>query len=189
MATHLHPLTTPHALKPIHAIVRETELPVFGFCGGFQLIAQALGVNAVALSVPDDPSKDPPLVMAKDGQPFEFGYHPVELSVENSTHPLLSGLGRQPIFRHAHGLHVPELPGKFVNLASTPATPIQMAVHNERQMAGAQFHPEYRTEEHSDGRTVIANFLAWSMGLEPQPASAGLISTHTSRRNGVVGGG
>jgi GMP synthase-like glutamine amidotransferase len=112
----LHPLTTPHALKPIHAIVRETELPVFGFCGGFQLIAQALGVNAVALSVPDDPSKDPPLVMAKDGQPFEFGYHPVELSVENSTHPLLSGLGRQPIFRHAHGLHVPELPGKFVNL-------------------------------------------------------------------------
>ncbi len=87
------------------------------------------------------------------------------------------------------GFMFPNFRAEFVNLASTPATPIQMAVHNERPMAGAQFHPEYRTEEHSDGRTVIANFLAWSMGLEPQPASAGLISTHTSRRNGVVGGG
>ena len=180
---------SPHVPEPSHATIRETELPIFAFCGGFQLIAQALGVNAVALSAPDDPSEDLSLVMTEDGRPFEFGYHPVELSVENSGHPLLSGLGRQAIFRHAHGLHVPELPGGFVNLASTATTPIQMAVHNEQPMVGTQFHPEYWTEEHSDGRTVIANFLSWSMGLEPQPEPAGLIRMHTSRGNGVAGGG
>ena len=152
----------PHALEPIHAIIRETELPLFGFCGGFQLIAQALGADIVALPASDGPSDDPSLVTTKDGRPFEFGYHPVELSVENSGHPLLAGLGKQPIFRHAHGLHVPELPDGFANLASTAATPIQMAVHDERPMVGTQFHPEYWTEEHPDGRTVIANFLAWS---------------------------
>jgi GMP synthase-like glutamine amidotransferase len=152
----------PQALEPIHTILRETELPVFGFCGGFQLIAQALGAAVVALPPPDEHHADPSLVTTKDGRPFEYGYYPIELSVEGSDHPLLSGLGDQPTFRHAHGLHVPVLPDGFTNLASTTATPIQMAVHNERQIVGTQFHPEYWTDEHADGRTVIANFLSWS---------------------------
>lgn len=151
----------PHALESIRALIRKTELPVFRLCGGFQLIAQALGAGKVALRASDGPSDDASLVTTKDGRLFKFGYHPVELAVENSGHPSLAGLGNQPIFRQAHGLPVPELPYGFAKLASTAVTPIQMAVHDERPMVGTQFHPEYWTDEHPDGRTVIANFLAW----------------------------
>jgi gamma-glutamyl-gamma-aminobutyrate hydrolase PuuD len=29
-------------------------------------------------------------------------------------------------------------------------------------MVGTQFHPEYWTDEHPAGRTLIANFLTWA---------------------------
>ena len=69
--------------------------------------------------------------------------------------------------RHAHGFHVPELPDGFVNLASTPSTPIQLAVHEGRRIVGTQFHPEYWTDEHPAGRALIGNFLRWSGVAEP----------------------
>ena len=47
-------------------------------------------------------------------------------------------------------------------MASTRATPVQLAVHEERRIVGAQFHPEYWNDEHPDGRTLIANFLRWA---------------------------
>jgi GMP synthase-like glutamine amidotransferase len=153
---------TPDALAGIHEILRETELPVFGFCGGFQLIAQALGAEVVALPDSDEASGDPTVITTEDGRPFEYGYHPVELAADHADHPLLAGLGPHPVVRHAHGLHVPQLPDGFTNLASTAATPVQMAIHEGRRIVGTQFHPEYWTEEHPAGRTVIANFLAWS---------------------------
>lgn len=154
-----------NALEPIHTILRETQLPVFGFCGGFQLIAQALGADVVALPDPGERNHDhddPMLITTEDGRAFEYGYHPVTLSADHAGHPLLAGLGERPVFRHAHGLHVPRLPDGFTELASTTATPIQMAVHDERRIVGTQFHPEYWTDEHPDGRSVIANFLSWS---------------------------
>lgn len=152
----------PQALAPIHAIIHETELPIFGFCGGFQLIAQALGADVVPLPSPATHLDDPRVITTKAGRSFEYGYHPVDLTGDGSGHPLLNGLDEHPVFRHAHGLHVPELPGGFTNLASTAATPIQMAVHDKRRIVGTQFHPEYWTAEHPAGQALIANFLAWS---------------------------
>lgn len=152
----------PDSVEPIHTIIRETELPVFGFCGGFQLIAQALDSAVVALPGPDAHADDPTVVTTEDGRAFEYGYHPVALADDHADHPLVAGLSKPPVFRHAHGLHVPELPAGFTNLASTAATPIQMAVHDERRIVGTQFHPEYWTDEHPDGRTLIADFLSWS---------------------------
>ncbi|MDH3296626.1 MAG: hypothetical protein OER95_20080 [Acidimicrobiia bacterium] len=32
---------------------------------------------------------------------------------------------------------------------------------DDRRLVGTQFHPEYWTDDHPDGRTVIANFLDW----------------------------
>ena len=154
----------------MHEIIREAELPMFGFCGGFQLIAEALGAPVVPLaddtSVADD---DPTVRRTDDGRRFEFGYHPVEVNDAGLGHPLLEGLREPPVFRHAHGLHVPDLPDGFVNLASTRATPHQLAVHDERTIVGTQFHPEYWTDEHPAGRTLIANFLRWS-GVAPPVA-------------------
>jgi GMP synthase (glutamine-hydrolysing) len=98
-----------------------------------------------------------------DGErPAEFGYHPVEVLSPGSDHALLAGLGTDPVFRHAHALHIAEPPTGFRSLASTPVTPIQLAVDDDRRQVGTQFHPEYWTDEHPAGRTLITNFLRWS---------------------------
>ncbi len=150
---------TPEELEPIETILRETERPVFGFCGGFQLLAQATGMALVPLSGSADGDR---VVTLDDGRLFEYGYHPVDIRPEFADHPLLAGLGSQPVFRHAHGLQVQQLPAGFETLAATPITPIQLAAHVDRKVVGAQFHPEYWTDEHPAGRTLIANFLRWA---------------------------
>ncbi len=150
----------PASLEPVHTILRETELPVFGFCGGFQLLAQALGSDVVP--IPKRSGDDPSIVDLETGRSFEYGYHPIELTTAATRHPLAAGLGPRPVVRHAHGLHVPTPPRGFDTLGSTAATPVQLAVHDERRMVGTQFHPEYWTDEHPAGRTLIANFLTWA---------------------------
>jgi GMP synthase (glutamine-hydrolysing) len=89
----------------------------------------------------------------------EVGYNPIEML---GDHPLLHGLGPNPVFRHAHGLHVPEAPAGFQVLARTAVTPVQLAINDERRMIGTQFHPEYWTDEHPAGRTLITNFMQWA---------------------------
>ncbi len=146
----------PEALRPLLDLVTGRRLPVFGFCGGFQLLAEALGSDLVPLGPTDAPPADdspyPP------GIGHEYGYAPVDVVAE---HPLLEGLGAAPVFRHAHMLHVPEPPAGFEVLASTELTPVQMAVDDTHKIVGTQFHPEYWTDEHPAGRTLIENFFAW----------------------------
>lgn len=151
----------PADLEPLAEIVRKAEIPAFGFCGGFQFIAQALGARVVPIdaSLIDSVAADDRLIEMPKGRPFEFGYHPVEV-VEG--HDLLASSGDAPVYRHAHGLHVPELPDGFTLHASTDATPVQLAIDDDRRIVGTQFHPEYWTDEHPAGKTLIANFMTWA---------------------------
>ena len=152
----------PADVEPIHTILRQTPLPVFGFCGGFQLLAHALGSAVISLEPRPEDAEDESMVITGDGSTFEFGYHPIDVASRSASHPLLAGVGDQAVFRHAHGLHVSVPPDGFETLASTSATPIQMAVHEGRKIVGTQFHPEYWTDEHSAGETMIANFFDWA---------------------------
>lgn len=149
----------PIALEPLHRAIRESGLPVFGFCGGLQAMAEALGVEVVPIEVGDDAEDNDALKKGPGGRYFEAGYRPIEL---HGDHPLLDGLGEAPVFRHAHGLHVPTPPAGFSVLASTAVTRLQLIVDDERRMVGTQFHPEYWTDEHQAGRTLIANFMRWA---------------------------
>ncbi len=149
----------PEAVAELQRIVRTSGLPVFGFCGGWQFMAQTLGADLVSIEPSEEMAGTGLLTEWPGGVPAEFGYHPIDVA---SDHPLLEGLGRSPVFRHAHALHIPTPPNGFEVLASTPATPIQLAVDDRRRMVGTQFHPEYWTEEHPDGRRLIANFLRWA---------------------------
>jgi len=97
-----------------------------------------------------------------DGRLAEFGYHPVDVVDGAAKHPLLEGLAEAPSFRHAHALHVADVPAGYATYMSTPITPVQLAIDDDRKHVGAQFHPEYWTDEHPDGRTLIQNFLGWS---------------------------
>ena len=148
-------------LESVEGIIRTTDLPVFGFCGGFQLIAQALGVEVVALPADEQRRADPTVVVSDEGRAFEYGYHPIDVAADRADHPLVADLGDR-VFRHAHGFHVPDLPTGFTRLAATAATPNQIAVDDRRRIVGTQFHPEYWTDEHPAGRSLIANFLRWA---------------------------
>jgi len=146
-------------LAPLLQLVRESELPVFGFCGGWQLIARAFDAPVVLLDVGDEAPETDVLKRTPTGRAFEFGYHPVEMQGE---HPLFAGLEASPVFRHAHGLHVPSLPPGFRGYASTPLTPVQLAINDERRVVGTQFHPEYWTDEAPAGKVLIENFMRWA---------------------------
>ena len=145
----------PAALEALAGIVQDHRLPIFGFCGGFQFIAAALGADVVPLGPTDEPPSGTSPYPA--GIKHEFGYFAVE---KTADHPLLAGL-EQPVVRHAHALHVPVAPDGFTVLAATDITPIQMAVDDTNKIVGTQFHPEYWTDEHPAGRTMIENFFAW----------------------------
>jgi GMP synthase-like glutamine amidotransferase len=138
------------ALAPLFSILRDGERPVFGFCGGMQFIARSLDTPVVELPAPE--GDDPYLG-------YEYGYSGVTLT---SEHPVLRGLESESIVRHAHRLHIPEPPAGFVGIAETDRTPVQMMVDDQRKMVAAQFHPEYYTDEHPAGRTMIENFLDWA---------------------------
>lgn len=152
-------LYDPAAIEPLHEIIRQSGLPVFGFCGGFQCFAQALGSKLELIDVAPDTEESDIIKKFPNGYYGEVGYHPIEVTGE---HPLLEGLGDGPVFRHAHGLHVPDLPPGFETLARTQITPVQLAVSDDRRMVGSQFHPEYWTDDHPAGKTLIANFLRWA---------------------------
>ena len=132
-------------------VLRKTELPIFGFCGGHQFLALAFDTPVVRLQPPDDAEDDV-------GQ-GERGYLPIEIT---APHELLEGMGDAPIFRHAHNLHVPDAPAGFTVHAQTDITPVQVMIHEDRRIAGTQFHPEYWTDEHPAGKTMIENFVSWA---------------------------
>ncbi len=149
----------PADLASLREIVTSGRLPVFGFCGGFQFLAEAFGAELVPID-PDVAAGHADLVRPfPDGRLGEAGYHPVEI---RANHALIEGLGSEPVFRHAHGLEVPDLPAGFELLASSPVTINQMAVDNERKVLGTQFHPEYYTDEFPAGEQLIRNFLRWA---------------------------
>lgn len=142
----------------MRAIVRAGDLPVFGLCGGLQFIASTLGVEPVRMGRLPDGIEDPH-PQYQPGWITELGYEPVAVTAE---HPLTEGLGDAPVFRHAHSFHLPALPDGFVTLAETAPCPIQLAVHETLPLAGAQFHPEYWTDQAPAGERLLANFCRWA---------------------------
>jgi GMP synthase-like glutamine amidotransferase len=136
------------------------EWPTFGFCGGHHVIGDVYGAPLEPIGELDP--RDEAFGEAADfapGMKAELGYLPVEIS---EPHPLLDGLEESPIFRQAHSWELKAVPSGFRNYASTDVSPIQLIVHDELPVVGAQFHPEYATDEHPEGRLLIENFMKWS---------------------------
>ena len=148
----------PGQQEPMFEVIRQTELPLFGFCGGHQVIGKALGVPLEPIGpIPEgehdpDPKRSP-------GMLKEYGYFGVPLT---ATHPVLDGLGPAPVMRNAHSWELKAAPPGFAVTAATDITPIQMMVNDERHIVGTQFHPEYWTDEHPAGHRMIENFCRWA---------------------------
>ena len=141
----------------LREIVRAGTTPVFGFCGGLQFIAETLGVEIRRIGPIPEGAEDP-VPAYEPGWLKEVGYEPVTVVAD---HPLVSDLGPEPVFRHAHTWELAEAPAGFDVLASTDLTQVQLAAHRDLPLAGSQFHPEYWTDEAPAGRTLIENFVRW----------------------------
>lgn len=135
-------------------VLRQHSYPTFGFCGGFQAMADAYGVPVERIG-PLGPDEEDPVPQFAPGMKKEFGYEPVPIT---ASHPLLDNLGPAPIMRQAHSWEVKHVPDGFSLYASTEVTPIQLVIHNELPIIGTQFHPEYYTDENPAGRILIENF-------------------------------
>ena len=148
----------PEEQTGLRQIVTEANVPVFGFCGGFQFMAQALGASIERIGQLD-PGQADPNESFMPGWKSETGYLPVE---NFGDHPLVEGLGPDPIFRHWHGWEIKSLPKGMVNHARTETTENQLVVDEKHKRLGTQFHPEYYTDEHPAGRILIENFAKWA---------------------------
>ena len=155
--------TDPHEFDPaeqegLRLVVQQAEVPVFGFCGGFQFMAQALGSPIERIGRLDADEEDPNESFMP-GWKSETGYLPVE---NFGDHPLVAGLGPEPVFRHWHGWEIKNLPAGMENHARTATTENQLVVDEQHRRLGTQFHPEYYTDEHPAGRILIENFATWT---------------------------
>jgi len=152
----------PVEVAGLHAAITSKQWPVFGFCGGFEVLAEAFGVSVAPIGTLAEGEPDEAPNFAP-GMKKEFGYRPITIS---KTHPLLAGLGDAPIMRQAHSWEAKAVPVDFANYGETAVSPHQIFIHNTHLIIGTQFHPEYYTDEHPAGRILIQNFCRLA-GLLP----------------------
>lgn len=145
-------------LGPMRDLIVDEPVPIFGFCGGYQLMMEAHGslIERIGRLAPGEPKENPDYM---SGWKTETGYHPVSIS---GSHALLEGLGTDPIFRHYHGWEIKDLPPGFVNYASTDISSHQLVINDSSRQVGTQFHPEYFTDEYPAGKRLIQNFFDWA---------------------------
>lgn len=140
--------------------IASMQWPVFGFCGGHQVMGEVYGVPLEPIGELDP--RDEAFGEAADfapGMKVELGYLPVDLT---GSHRMLNGLGDAPVFRQAHSWELKAVPEGFTNYAATDISPVQLIIHDDLPIVGTQFHPEYATEENPAGRILIENFMKWA---------------------------
>ncbi|WP_235738509.1 glutamine-hydrolyzing GMP synthase [Nocardioides alcanivorans] len=120
----------------IDAAIFDAQVPVFGMCYGFQLMAAALGGEVAPTGA------------------REYGRTPVKVSAAGT---LLAEIPAEHNVWMSHGDSVVAAPEGFSVLASTDVTPVAAFEHVGRQLAGVQWHPEVLHSEH--GQKVLEHFL------------------------------
>ncbi len=139
----------------LYDVLLAKTWPVFGFCGGFQVMGEVYGVPLARIGPLAADEEDPEPEFAP-GMKKELGYQPVKIL---ASHPLLAGLDERPIMRQAHSWELKAIPEGFTLYATTDISPIQLIIHDTLPLIGTQFHPEYYTAEHPAGRIMIENFF------------------------------
>jgi GMP synthase (glutamine-hydrolysing) len=140
---------SPKDLGGVFEVIRSSQKPILGVCGGHQQIALAYGAP-VDLMERLEPGQ------GYDGARRERGFFPIETDQQS----LFKGLPRQVTVWHSHFDEVKELPPGFRRTAWNESCNIQAMQHESRPLFGVQFHPELFSEEQPDGRRILEAFLA-----------------------------
>jgi GMP synthase-like glutamine amidotransferase len=145
----------PKRIDPLLRIIRESDIPIIGFCGGHQTIGYAFDTPSVPMGPLPEGMEDPnPNYGA--GMRKESGFTPVEIL---ESDPLFEGLGERPVFMEAHWWEVQDVPPGFRLLATNDACRVQAFKHDSRLLYGVQFHPEAYDQAHQDGKALLKNFF------------------------------
>lgn len=145
-----HPwdLYAAESLDGVFRVIRNAPRPILGVCGGHQQMALAFGAR-VALMERLEPGE------GYEGAKRERGF----LEVETDGNGLFHDLPRRVTVWHSHCDEVKELPAGFHRTARNDTCIIQAMQHESKPLFGVQFHPELFDDEHSQGRSIVENFL------------------------------
>ncbi len=142
----------------------EAEVPVFGMCYGFQLMAQALGGTVAETGV------------------REYGRTSVSVSAPGV---LLADLPATHTVWMSHGDSVTAAPDGFAVLAATEGTPVAAFEAPARAMAGVQWHPEVLHTEH--GQRVLEHFLLDLADCRPTWTMANIVEEQIAAVRAQIG--
>lgn len=124
------------AAPQFDASIFELNIPIFGICYGFQLLAQSLGGKVL-----------------RTGK-SEFGRTQLDTQAGSK---LFKNLPTQFNVWMSHGDSVVDLPESLTSFASTKETAVAAFESSNGRLAGVQFHPEVA---HCDnGQEILVNWL------------------------------
>ena len=142
------------------------NIPVFGICYGFQVMAAALGG-----------------VVTQTGK-SEFGRTAMQ---HKSDSKLLKDLPFEFNVWMSHGDSVTQVPTGFSATAKTADTPIVAYENSDGKLAGVQFHPEVLHSE--NGQEVLRRWLIDIVGCKPTWTSENIVSQEVEKIRASVGKG
>ena len=145
--------------------ILEADVPVLGICYGFQVLANALGGEVEQTGL------------------REYG----RTALQTAESALFTGQPSEQSVWMSHGDAVVRAPDKCEVVACTDATPVAAFVHQERPLAGVQFHPEVAHTDH--GQAILQNFLYDVAGLKPNWSTEGVIDSQVAAVAAQVGSG
>lgn len=151
--------------RQFYGLIRNTRIPMIGFCGGMQLIGRAFAAKVAPLRKlrPDEKDPNPKY---HPGLFKEWGFLPVKILRRD---PLFDGLPDEIIVCERHAFQMTVVPPEFDLLASSPACRVQAIRHKDRVLYGTQFHPEAYDNAHLHGKKVLENFFR-AAGIAPPAA-------------------
>jgi len=119
-------------------IVRESKVPIFGICEGFQVIGKAFN---------------------SDFQILQFcrqGVHNVQILIDDPIFRSIKKLELR-VFEYHH-IVIEHLSDELISLAISEDG-IEVMRHKNKLIYGSQFHPE-ELKDGNNGHTILKNFLS-----------------------------
>ncbi len=144
----------------------DADVPVFGICYGFQVMASALGGR-----------------VDRTGR-REYGA--TALTVTDPESSLMKGLPQNLGVWMSHGDSVAQAPPGFAVTATTADTPIAAFENLARRYAGVQYHPEVLHSEH--GQDVLRSFLHGIAGISPDWVPSEILAEQVEAIRTRIGG-
>jgi GMP synthase (glutamine-hydrolysing) len=145
--------------------VFDLDLPIFGICYGFQLLAKNLGGTVAHTDTAE--------------------YGRTELVREPVDSSLFADVPQNLTVWMSHADAVTKAPADCVVTAATVHTPVAAFEHTTRRVAGVQFHPEVLHTEH--GQHLLEQFLFTVAGLKPNWTTKSIIDEQVAHIKEVVG--